>query len=87
VSKNYFAFVEPFLSYFDRCIFVYLERNSKNSFNVIDCSYIELPGDVGKMTLLLPQPPHLLSWTMTLSTDLNVQVSILPRLYEQLFCI
>jgi hypothetical protein len=37
-------------------------------------SYIEQPGDVGKMTLLLPQPAHLQKWTMTIQTDINIQV-------------
>ena len=46
-------------------------------------SYIDQPGDVGKMTLLLPQPAHLQSWTMNIQTDLNVQVNLFPTFETQ----
>ena len=52
-------------------LFEYCTNAKSLSFRL---RYIEQTGDVGKMTLLLPQPAHLLKWTMAIQTDLNVQV-------------
>jgi len=61
-----------FLFYLRVLVFLSAVRMPKSlSFHL---RYIEQTGDVGKMTLLLPQPAHLLKWTMAIQTDLNVQV-------------